>query len=233
HRAELIEVEWLHPAHGPSNKLTQLASSTLAEADRVVLCDCDLAFCGDLSPITAGQEVRAKLVDLANPPVHHWRWLLAEAGFHGAPRLAEATYDGQPTFANNFNGGLYVLPQAAFLALRTVWPRWNSWVLQRSDRLGRWAQHADQISFGLAIEELGLDVSRLRPEMNFPSHLDYADRAEADVADPRVLHYHHLNERSRLTGTGLAHVDAAIGRVNRLLDELDAEASLAVGSVAG
>jgi hypothetical protein len=93
-------------------------------------------------------------------------------------------------------------------------------VLDRSERLGRWARHSDQIAFGLAVAELGFPVRTLGPEMNFPTHLEYADRREADIADPRVLHYHRLDSAGRIRPTGLPGVDAAIGRTNRLLDAL-------------
>lgn len=227
HAAQLVEVNRLHPVHGPSNKLAQLSSPILAEAGCVVLCDCDVAFCGDLTSALGGERVRAKLVDLANPPIQEWHWLFAEAGFRGAPRTAEATYDRAVTYANNLNGGLYVLPRPAFLSLRTVWPHWNSWVLERSEQLGPWASHADQISFGLALEELQLGVTFLDSGMNFPSHLDYTNRLDADVSNPRVIHYHHLDERGRLKRTGLPNVDAGIDRVNALLNTLAGEARAA------
>ncbi len=220
HGAELVEVDRLHPSHGPSNKLAQLTSPILAEASCVVLCDCDLAFCGDLDPALGGEHVRAKLVDLPNPPIEKWRWLFAEAGFRTAPRTAETTHDHAVTYANNFNGGLYVLPRQAFRALRTAWPSWNAWVLERAELLDPWGSHADQISFGLALEELELEVWPLDSGMNFPSHLDYADRPDADVSGARIIHYHQLDKRGRLKRTGLPNVDHAIDRVNTRLDTL-------------
>src|SRR6185295_13803587 len=47
---ETRQVERFDRRHGPSNKLTQLASESLQAADYVVLCDCDMAFCNSISP---------------------------------------------------------------------------------------------------------------------------------------------------------------------------------------
>src|SRR5271166_3468885 len=47
--------------HPYSNKLTQLESVPLHSADYVVLCDCDMAFCGSISPWITGDSIRACL----------------------------------------------------------------------------------------------------------------------------------------------------------------------------
>lgn len=218
-------MERVHPRHPYSNKLIQLESPVLANASHVVLCDCDLAFCADIGASITGELIRAKVVDRANPPLEVWRWIFEAAGFRGEFRLARTTYDGAVTYANNFNGGLYILPQSAFAAIREVWPRWNEWILDRRHRLGPYTVHADQISFGLTLEELGLDVLPLPEEMNFPTHLSYAARPSADMREPLVVHYHTLDANGRVMRTGLPQIDVAIDRVNRVLGRLAAPES--------
>src|SRR6266550_4676354 len=124
-----------------SNKLVQLTSEALRECDFAVLCDCDLAFCDDISAWVTGDAVRAKLVDLANPPLEYWRRLFREAGFAHAPAGVHPTHEGIATYANNLNGGLYILPAQAFEELARAWPRWRAWTVKRETLLGPYAVH--------------------------------------------------------------------------------------------
>ncbi len=91
-----------------SNRLVQLTSGALEGRDHVVLYDCDLAFCDDISAWVTGDAVRAKLVDLANPSLAYERRLFREAGFAHAPAGAHPTHEETWTYANNLNGGLYI-----------------------------------------------------------------------------------------------------------------------------
>jgi hypothetical protein len=202
------------PRHPYSNKLGQLRSEALQDAELVVLTDCDMAFAGDVSGLFHGLDmVAAKTVDLARPSHEHWRRIFAAAGFGTEPGLALATHSGEPTFVHNYNGGVYVLTRGAFAALRDAWPRWNRWLLDRPEVLGDLTFHTDQVAFGLAVHELDLAVRVLPSTFNYPTHL-----AGPAPADPVMLHYHqHIDDAGYLRTTGNDTVDARILAVNRVL----------------
>nr|MDT0659797.1 hypothetical protein [Micromonospora sp. DSM 115978] len=211
---EIRTVPRFDQRHPYSNKLSQLESEALQDADLLVLTDCDIAFADDVSGLFSGLEmVAAKTVDLARPSHDHWKRIFAAAGFDSEPGLALATHSREPTFSQNFNGGVYVLTRAAFAAIRVGWPRWNRWLLDRPEILGDLTFHTDQVAFGLATHELGLAVRTLPSKFNYPTHL-----VDPMPSDPVMLHYHqHLDDAGFLRTTGQDVVDAKIHRVNRTL----------------
>jgi hypothetical protein len=199
------------------NKLRQLESEDLRAADHVVLCDTDLAFCSSIDDWVQGDRPRIKIVDVANPPLTVWRNLFAAAGFNTAPRPAATSLDGEQTYANNCNGGLCILPRAVFLALPEVWPRWIDWTWRQGHVLGRFRTHCFQISFALAMEELGIEVDLLPLALNFPTNLMTPGLEARDVS-PAVIHYHaNLDALGDLRPIGLRQVDAAVNRINGLM----------------
>ncbi len=204
-------------AHPFLNKLRQLESETLRAADHVVLSDTDLAFCAPITSWIEGDRPRIKIVDIANPPLPIWRNLFKAAGFSGSPRAALTSLDGLETYANNCNGGLYILPRAVFAQLRTAWPRWVEWVLGQRPILGRFQMHVSQISFALAMEEMGIEVDLLPLALNFPTNFPLTYLAGKDVA-PAVIHYHaNLDRAGNLAPIGLEKVDAAIRETNAFM----------------
>lgn len=54
------------------NKLAQLRSALLRDADLAVLCDCDTLFVADPRPYFAKNLVAAAVVDRPNPPIELW-----------------------------------------------------------------------------------------------------------------------------------------------------------------
>jgi hypothetical protein len=211
---EIRTVPQFDPRHPFSNKLSQMHSEALQDADLIVLTDCDIAFADDVNGLFSGLEmIAAKIVDLARPSHDHWRRIFVAAGFDTEPGLALSTHSHEPTFGYNFNGGVYVLTRAAFAAIRGTWPRWNRWLLDRPELLGDMKFHTDQVAFGLATHELGLAVRILPPTFNYPTHL-----VDPTPSDPVMLHYHgHLDDAGFLRTTGNESVDARIHRINRIL----------------
>ena len=63
------------------NKLVQLETKALLEADRVLLLDADMLFLHDPRPLFDAEAVRAKIVDFPLPPAEKWQPLFREAGF--------------------------------------------------------------------------------------------------------------------------------------------------------
>jgi len=212
----VVRVEPTDSRHPHSNKLAQLGSSALESADFVVLCDCDLAFCADIRDVIGRSSVRAKIVDYANISLEQWASIYSAAGLPLPTHLATSTYDEKPTLANYCNGGLLVLPRSVYRELKGAWPRWNRYLLDRPSLLEPFTFFTDQVSFTLALSELGRDVEPLGLEYNFPTHLPYADGAASLV--PKVLHYHDRVDASGfLTPTGIPAVDTMIQRVNDLI----------------
>ena len=206
------------------NKLRQLESETLHAADYVVLCDTDLAFCAPIDAWVTGERARIKIVDVANPPLAIWKTLFEAAGFSVPPRPAPTSLDGKETYANNCNGGLYILPRSVFAALPAAWPRWVEWVLRQGSILGRFRTHVSQISFALVMEEMGIAVDLLPLALNFPTNLPVPGLADHDV-DPAVIHYHgNLDSAGRLNPIGLPKVDSAIAATNSLMADQAASA---------
>jgi hypothetical protein len=216
-----IRVEKVEPfdTRNPyANKLAQLGSVALSAADYVVLCDSDVAFLEDISAYVVGGAIRAKVVDVAQPTLAGWQMIMPMAGVSAELRPAPASHMGGQTYANNFNGGIYVLPRPAFRALNPEWPRWHSWVLDNREAFdARTVKHAMQVGFGLAVANLGLETKLLPAVLNFPTHLPYGGH-DRDNINPVVLHFHdRLDDDGLLLSTGMRGVDDAISRVNRLI----------------
>ena len=173
------------------NKLRQLETPAVMEADYVVLLDADILAIADLHELCRGDAVRAKVVDFAVPPEAIWRPLLSEAGFpRDIPVTAPSFAPNERTPAVNCNGGLYVLPHKAVIALREVWPRWAEFCLERKISMGRWAHHADQIGFAMAMLETELPFAPLELKDNFPTCLEPAAYAHLPQTTLRTMHYH-------------------------------------------
>src|SRR5262249_37293040 len=184
----------------------QLSSPLLASADHLVLCDCDIAFCGDVSAVAGGREIRAKTVDVAGFELGRWDRILEAAGLERRSETVP-TLDGGSTIPAYCNGGFLVIPRDPFEALVDAWPRWNRWALDHSEMLGAPKYHADQVSFALACIEGGLHIDLLPDEVNLPTHIPRQLKALEGV-DPLVLHFHReVDEAGFLVPTGVSSVD--------------------------
>jgi hypothetical protein len=204
--------------HPYSNKLVQLQTETLREPHYAVLCDSDIAFATNIEAWIGGDHLRAKPVDYARPPLATWRSLLKTFGMADEEATLPATHTGEATYANNFNGGLYIVPQSILEGLRQTWPDWNRRLLQNPDVLGPYFVYVDQISLGLALATLGHVGKPLPLDLNLPTHLPLPDHYRPALP-PRVLHYHkRIDLAGRLVGTGNVLVDDAIDRVNAVID---------------
>lgn len=172
------------------NKVRQLETPALQEYDYVILTDADMVFAACPTRYAIGAAVRAKQVDLPNPPEEVWTALLTEAGLvDRSGRGPLALHPDEQTFDTNFNGGFYVIPSAAWACLRTGWDKWARFCLDRAALLGDYAHHADQLGFGLAVLDAELAVEPLGLEANFPLHLRWlhADLAPLELVG---IHYH-------------------------------------------
>lgn len=197
------------------NKLAQLRSEFLADADLAVLCDCDTLFVADPRPYFAKGMVAAAVVDKPNPPIEIWDILLRRAGLtRRRPDIAVGSAAALTLFENR-NGGLYVLPGARLAELDPPWRRWAGWLEGQMDVLRPFALHIDQIAFALTCLELGIDPELLPKALNFPTHLRAADTGDGV---PIMLHYHRrVDDRGMLEPVGQRTVDRAIAFANASL----------------
>ena len=216
-------VDPFDPRNPYCNKLVQLATRELQEADYAVLCDCDLAFCEDIAPCITGDSIKAKVVGDNNPPFKIWENIFKAANIHGPFAKIRPTYSFKKTYANNCNGGLYVIPKRVFGPLKESWPRWCQWMLDNHHLLEKFKIHADQVSFGLAMAELGLLVDQLPLEINFGTGRKYKPfilNRRFNVK-PKVIHFHNaVDDSGLLLKVGLENVDKEIDRTNSFLKGL-------------
>ena len=213
-----IRVPPFDPRHPHSNKLSQLNTERLQEYDVIVLSDCDIAFSQDIPRILADTNaVSAKPVDNANLAPKQWQTIYAQAGFPSPELNVMATIDRQPTLPLYFNGGLYVLPQHVFKLLRTVWPKWNRWMLDNRALLEPFAMFTDQVSFALSLQEIGCPVTPLSIAYNCPTHMPFPEGFPIEEP-PKVLHYHNqLNSSGFLLPTSQETINRSIAVVNDLI----------------
>ena len=201
------------------NKLRQLTAGALANASASVLCDCDIAFVDDFSAFTRSAAVRGRAVGAGVPSIAGWRRLLNAAGLARELRLARSVRPLTWTCAQNFNGGLLVVPRRFHDQMAEAWPRWFGWILDHSDEMEYGVlRFADQVAFGLALIDLDLPVAPMPPAGLFP--WGGTEATLTDPTSPCSLHYHsRLNRDGRLMEVRAPLVNAVVAKVNALLDE--------------
>ena len=206
--------------HPNSNKLAQLESEALQSADYVVLCDCDISFSNDIHSWIGGSSIRARIASYNGLPWVRWERLFDAAGLTLPLGSVMALLDGKETLPTYCNGGLYILPQAIFQALREVWPRWDFWLLDHEGLIKPFQAYADQISFAMSCVELGLAIHHLPWELNYDgvARVRTLQRLiHRSEIRPVVLHYHQLDAKGLLTLTQIPSVNREIQRVNSLI----------------
>ena len=216
---EMRVVEGFDSRHPPSNKLAQLESQALLSADYAVLFDCDVAFCGDISPWITGDEIRARIASAGGPPPAQWIKILTQAALPTPSVWVEALATRKSTLPTYVNGGFYVIPRALFHQLREVWPRWNRWVLEHEQLIRPYAKLTDQISFAMTCQELNLSVTHLPVELNLDTvYLPAGSNTLPGTGvHPVVLHYHRLNREGLLRSTKVPAIDRQVRKINNLI----------------
>lgn len=198
------------------NKTRQLESDALRGVDYAILCDTDLLFAACPTQYAMGSSIRAKIVDLPNPPMALCQTLAERAGFGRDIIGTPANFSPENlTLSTNFNGGFYVLPASTIEALRTAWPMWARFCLSQGDLLGHWQHHADQLGFAFAVLESDLPVALLDHMVNFPTHLDAALYPSVESATISTFHYHHsMDVAGFAKPVGVPWIDAQIATAN-------------------
>jgi hypothetical protein len=196
------------------NKIHQLPTLIRSSADIFVLCDTDIAFMSRIDHLFSATHVRAKPVDLANPPLKLLEDLRISRKFQYSPIIVETSCDKQPTYSVNCNGGLYIIPSSLAPDIYTAWTEEAAMLQASPEVVGKYYSHIDQIGFALAMISLGYDIREIPIEYNFPVHLSVFF-ANMDFGTPKILHYHHLLSNDlRIIPTGNIVVDKSINAIN-------------------
>jgi hypothetical protein len=203
-----------------TNKIRQFATS-FGDVGHVILTDVDIAFASPPPLDRIRTPVAGKVVDLPNPPVEVLQRVVDACGLPRPAIWTNAFVNAQDarqefeTLRGNCNGGLLVIERDLLAPIGRAWAHWARWLIDRIDLLDRWTVHVDQVSFCLAVNQLGIDVGRLDDAWNFPLGV----RIDAGGIEPFLLHHHAAFENDRLLERGHApRTRAAVARVNGVLE---------------
>ena len=204
-KANKVNIKYIEPWGDKKycNKLQQLETQELQDADFVWFCDADIAIKEDLSKIAeeSKDSILGKIVDFPNPIIEKLKNIY---DFFGVlyPKVSIDTLTGGETFEGNFNGGLYGMPSKYIASFGKSWKRYAQEMLESEhvkDILAEKINHIDQISFSLALKKLNLPYKILGYEYNCPTHIKNIDLLDAKLkSKAKVIHYHN-----NISNTGL------------------------------
>jgi hypothetical protein len=202
------------------NKLNQLACfENREDVGAVVLMDTDMFVLERLA--FDGTVFGAKIVDAPNPSLQTLIGIYEAAGLK-VPPVCDTDWkiEDAKTFANNFNGGLYVIPANAIAALARSWKKWAEWLFDKEAlfEFQRQMIHIDQIAMGMALAENGIAYRALKANDNAPVHHDANIRSLDCQAAVRILHYHRqIDAFGFIDDAAITerHLQAAIAKANR------------------
>jgi hypothetical protein len=202
------------------NKIAQWSNVRSSKAEHFVFLDTDTILVGDCREHLISKTISAKIVDLANPPLETLDEIMTAAGFPTRPMLCKVDANQEETYNGNCNGGMYSIPRLHADRLFADWRRWALWLLDNMEPLQRAgkASHVDQVSFCLAIHELGLEFERAPSNVNYYVHFA-GDHNYFDPSQPiSLIHYHNesINVVGAIEPRGAvtAREIAAVGRAN-------------------
>jgi hypothetical protein len=218
-------VKEFEPSLPHSNKLRQIESDALQDADYVVLCDCDLVFCADIGSWIYGDAIRGRTASYAGISMDKWRGLFQAAEMAFPDSTVTGVLDGKPMPVTYCNGALYVIPQSVLQSLRDPWPKWVRWLSKRPELVTPLVTYTEQFALTLSLTELGLPLDHLPVEVNFPVRgtpwlpphgLLYRVPGRRSYR-PLVMHHHFRNRAGLLAKTVTPYLNTEIARANRLL----------------
>lgn len=180
----------------------------------VALCDTDIAVLEDPRQVSVPDDsIAAKLVDAPVPPLDVLVGVFRSAGLPIPDTRLLPWGQVDRTVVSNFNGGLYLIPGALLPAIAPAWATWARWLLDRTDLLGSWSVHVDQVALSLALTAEQVEPIALSVRWNTPTH--DLSRIPPDAAAPSVIHYHQrVDAEGRVRSTGIRSLDRQIQTVN-------------------
>jgi hypothetical protein len=210
----------LGPDGAYCNKINQLFTLADDDFDVLVACDTDVAITKPLDEVATVDFVRAKRVDLENPPLAVLEEIREFLGFPEQPPLAAPGFSPlATTYAMNCNGGMLLIPRRFMKSLGDTWLGYAQILTDNRHLLRQWVNHIDQVSWAFAMLKLALPFQELPVEYNFPTTLA-KKIPRGTYAQPVVLHYHRATDRKgRIRRSGVRLVDKSIKQVNRHLRE--------------
>ncbi|PWE21740.1 hypothetical protein DF188_05875 [Aliarcobacter skirrowii] len=207
------------------NKLQQLETKELQNADFVWFCDADIAIVEDLSKIVEENQdnILGKIVDFPNPSIEKLKSIYDFFDMK-YPKISTDTLSSEQTFEGNFNGGLYGMPSKYIASFGKVWKKYAKEMLESEkvkDILSEKINHIDQISFSLALKELNLSYKILGYEYNCPTHIKNIDLLDAKLkSKAKVIHYHNNISNTGLLNTiEKQYVKESIAQINEIVKQ--------------
>ena len=205
------------------NKLQQLETKELQQADYVFFCDADIAITEDLSKLAEKNlgSILGKIVDFDNPSIEKLKQIydFFEVEY---PEISTDTLISAETFEGNFNGGLYGIPSKHIKLFSESWKEFATQMLQSKDIeniLKEKINHIDQISFSLALKKLNVEYQLLGCEYNCPTHINNIDALEGKLnTQAKVIHYHNnLSNAGLLNNIENAYVKETVTKINKVI----------------
>lgn len=174
------------------NKLNQISNLQSFDFDRVVLLDTDTIAVSDLRPFLSDSSILGKIVDTVNPPLEVLEEIATMSNLPGLPAIVETDTGIGETYFGNCNGGFCSVPRMFIERLSADWRAWALWLLGNLEPLVRSGHtiHADQVSFWLAIQHLGLPFELAPSNVNYFTHLEGEHRYFDEQHPLALLHYH-------------------------------------------
>ena len=151
------------------NKIDQLLRLNDPDYDVLVLCDTDIAILERLDSVALPDAIRAKRVDLDNPPLGVLEALRPLFRVDATPEIVPCSCAPALTYRLNCNGGLMMLPRQFVWSLGQEWLNCAKWLHGERHRLVGWDVHIDQVSWAFAMLRLGYPFDELSIDYNFPT----------------------------------------------------------------
>ncbi len=201
------------------NKLQQLKTfQDLDDYDYVMLLDCDIAV-SSLESLDLREDVYAKIVDFPNPPTAILQDIYKAASLSFSECESSFSNGGKNlTHSNNCNGGVYMFSKKALNEVAPKWIKYVHWSIDNKHLFTeKYAKHADQVGFALAMSSLNKKVAHLEVEWNFPIHVN---KDLLPNIKPNIIHFHNcINEHLLIKNIGLNQVDEVINKVNQSIKD--------------
>ncbi len=226
-KANKVNIKYIEPWGDKKycNKLQQLETQELQDADFVWFCDADIAIKEDLSQISKDNKnnILGKIVDFPNPNIEKLKSIYDFFGLK-YPKISTDTLTNEQTFEGNFNGGLYGMPSKYIASFGKSWKKYAKEMLESEkvkDILAEKINHIDQISFSLALKELNLSYKVLGYEYNCPTHIKNIDLLDAKLkSKAKVIHYHNnISNTGLLNAIEKQYVKESIAQINEIVKQ--------------
>lgn len=202
------------------NKLVQLESfnNMQEETGGVFLMDTDTFVLEPLS-VNNPAKFNAKNTDAPNPPNSVIENIYNNAGL-SFPPLTPTDFQMREgvTPVTNFNGGFYYTPFNYVHSLSNAWKKWASWLFDKKHLFDNPHQaiHIDQVSMGLALEELEIPFEALPANFNYPIHEEYNLTSFNPDRPVSLIHYHRsINRFGIISGEKIINHPAVLTAVNK------------------